>query len=79
MERGWGWSSPIEDSAPGDPMELLLAPKHSQAGPPLAAPAVGAQRYLGWGHQPGKGPGAPFPASAAAVPASFASDPPNYS
>lgn len=40
---------------------------------------------VGWpspqrrGHQSGKGTGAPFPASTAAVPASFASDPPNYS
>ena len=30
------------------------------------------------GHPSGKGTGTPFPASTAAVPASFASDPPNY-
>lgn len=37
------------------------------------------QSLLRPGHQSGKGTGAPFPASTTAAPASFSSDPPNYS
>lgn len=42
-------------------------------------PIGGAGVPADTGHQSGKGTGAPFPASTAAAPASFASDLPNYS
>lgn len=43
------------------------------------SPSVGLPSLRTLGHQSGKGTGTPFPASTAAAPASFASEPPNYS
>lgn len=91
----WGPSAPEPHSGQGglegDPAEGPSECRRQRADPkvtlqssPSETPqpvrgAGGAPVPADTGHQAGEGTGAPFPASTAAAPASFASDLPNYS